>query len=118
MEDPVAVFAEQGMADSTRQSYATGWTRYVKRHRDRAGPCLPVTQPALCSFAAHLGQQNLVVATIRLHLAGITSDHGRGLGSQMGDNAKTAAGPQGHPERTGRGRPDEVGQVTSDTRAA
>ena len=36
----------------------------------------------------------------------------------MGDNAKTAAGPQGHPERTGRGWPDEAGQVTCDTRAA
>ena len=68
MGDTVAAFEEQGVADSTRQSNATGWTKYVKWHKGRAGPCLPVTQPALCSFAAHLGQQNLAVATIRLYL--------------------------------------------------
>ena len=30
MGDPVAAFAERGVADTTRQSYATGWTRYMK----------------------------------------------------------------------------------------
>lgn len=71
LDRAVQGYFEQGLAQSTRNSYRSAKRRYLAFCDEARISPLPVTEHVACSFVAHLAQQGLRAGSIMLYLSAI-----------------------------------------------
>ena len=75
LQTAVQGYYQKGLAKSTHKSYQAGQNRYLTFCREVGKSAVPTTEDILLLFIAHLDQQGLTHATIKVYLSAVRNLH-------------------------------------------
>ena len=71
----VEFYFQNGLADSTRRTYASAQKKYGEVCRELGCPTKPASEPTLCRFVSHLAEGGTAHSSIKCYLAAVRQLH-------------------------------------------